>query len=57
MLKYNQSQGRAGTRRCDQFALIDGEYFLVEEGGQRFKVASFAPLTPTAAPAGAAKTS
>ena len=32
----------AGSRRCDQFALIDGEYFLVEEGGRRFKVATFA---------------
>ena len=40
----------AGSRRCDQFALIDGEYFLVEEGGRRFKVAQFAPVAPAAAP-------
>ena len=40
----------AGSRRCDQFALIDGEYFLVEEGGRRFKVASFAPVAPAGAP-------
>ena len=33
----------AGSRRCDQFALIDGEYFLVEEGGRRFKVALVRP--------------
>ena len=41
----------AGTRRCDQFALIDGEYFLVEEGGQRFKVASFVPVAAPPVPA------
>ena len=40
----------AGSRRCDQFALIDGEYFLVEEGGQRFKVATFTAVAPAGAP-------
>ena len=41
----------AGSRRCDQFALVDGEYFLVEEGGQRFKVTSFAPVAAPPGPA------
>ena len=43
----------AGSRRCDQFTLIDGEYFLVEEGGRRFKVAGFAPVAPATAAAAA----
>ena len=41
----------AGSRRCDQFALVDGEYFLVEEGGRRFKVTSFAPVAAPPVPA------
>jgi hypothetical protein len=44
----------AGSRRCEQFALIDGDYFLVEEGGRRFKVATFNPVAPAAPPAAAA---